>query len=160
MINRYLLLLLISLLCVADARPQSQKTVASKETNLCDRVSQIKEIPFRYDEKGVDQNFDALYEAGESALPCLIERIADATVMNDPRCPRISEETKVGDVAYFVLVGIAKIRFEEMLPASVQTKYKTEGVYAYHEYVEQKGKRRELQARLRQWYRQKTKSEQ
>jgi hypothetical protein len=72
--------------------------------------------------------------------------------MRDPRCPTISTETKVADVAYFVLVGIAKIGFVELFPADVQEKYKTEGVYAYHDYIEQKGKREELQAKLREWY--------
>jgi hypothetical protein len=68
------------------------------------------------------------------------------------RCPTISTETKVGDVAYFVLVGIAKIGFAELFPADVQQKYKTQGAYAYHDYIEQTRKREELQSKLRQWY--------
>jgi hypothetical protein len=41
-----------------------------------------------------------------------------------------------------------------MLPDKVNQKFKTEGVYAYHEYIERKGSRKQLQSKLREWYRQ------
>jgi hypothetical protein len=75
--------------------------------------------------------------------------------MRDPRCPTISGAKKISDVAYFVLVQITKIGFIELLPADVHEKYKTTGVYAYHDYIERKGSRKELQLKLREWYRKK-----
>lgn len=139
-------------LCVANGFSQSQKVAPRDAKTLCDRVVEIKQLPHHYDERGVDAAYDALAEAGEAVIPCLIEKNTDTKIMRDPRCPTISTETKVGDVAYFVLVGIAKIGFVELFPADVQEEYKTEGVYAYHDYIEQKGKREELQAKLREWY--------
>ena len=155
MAKQITLLILLIGICVFNAFSQSQN-VALREVNaLCNRIAEIKELPHHYDERGVDVVYDALAEAGEVVVPCLIEKVTDTTIMPDPRCPHISEETKVGDVAYFVLVGITKIGFVELFPTNVQEKYKTEGVYAYHEYIERKGKRKQLQSKLREWYRQK-----
>ncbi len=139
---------------MSNAFSQSQNVALRNAKALCNRVAEIKALP-HYDESGVDAAYDALAEAGEAVVPCLIEKITDTTIMPDPRCPGISTETKIGDVAYFVLVRITKIGFIELFPADVQEKYKTEGVYAYHDYIERKGKRKQLQSKLREWYRQK-----
>jgi len=141
-------------LCAFNAFSQSQTVALRKANTLCNRISEIKQLP-HYDESGVDPVYDALAQAGESAIPCLIEKITDTKIMPDPRCPGISTETKVGDVAYFVLVSITKIGFADLFPAKVQEKYKTTGVYAYHEYIERKGSRKQLQSKLRERYRQK-----
>jgi hypothetical protein len=148
------LLILFFGLCAVNTFSQSQN-VALRNTNaICNRVAEIKQLPFK-DESGVDAAYDALVEAGESVVACLIEKVSDTKVMPDPRCPHVTDETTVGDVAYFVLVRITKIGFVEFLPANIQEKYKTEGVYAYHEYIGRKGKRKELQSKLREWYRKK-----
>jgi hypothetical protein len=148
------LLILFFGLCTATVFSQSQTVALRDAKALCDRVAEIKALP-HYDESGVDAVYDALAEAGDSVVPCLIEKITDTKIMPDPRCPRISTETKIGDVAYFVVVSITKIGFTELFPADVREKYKTEGVYAYHDYIERKGKRKQLQSKLREWYRQK-----
>ncbi len=140
--------------CAFNLFSQSLNVAPQDAKVLCDRVSEIKQLPF-HDEKGVDTVYDALAQAGETVVPCLIDKINDTAIMPDPRCPGISTETKVGDVAYFVLVRITKIDFIELFPAEVQKKYKTDGVYAYHEFIERKGKRKMLQSKLREWNRQK-----
>lgn len=149
-----LITLLILVFGLFAANAFSQKVALRDAAVLCNRVAKIKELP-HYDESGVDKVYDALAKAGDSVVPCLIEKITDTKVTRDPNCPRMSAETKVGDVAYFVLVRITKIGFIELFPADVQEKYKTEGTYAYYDYIEREGSRRELQARLREWYRQK-----
>ena len=141
-------------LCVANAFSQSQNVALRDAKALCNRIAEIKQLTDRV-ESGVDATYDALVKAGEAIVPCLIEKITDTKIMPDPRCPTISGATKVGDVAYFVLVRITKIGFVEFLPADVQQKSKTEGVYAYHDYIERKGKRKQLQSKLREWYRKK-----
>lgn len=146
-------LLLFFGLCVANVSSQSQNVSPRDAKALCNRLAEIKEFP--RGERGVDAAWDALFEAGEAVVPCLIDKITDTTVMPDPRCPRFTDELKVGDTAYFVLVEILKIDFLEMLPADVQQKYKTEGTYAYHDYIERKGSRKQLQSKLREWYQQK-----
>lgn len=137
--------------CVGNAFSQSQEAAIGDVAALCDRIAEIERLPHT-DESGVDPVYDALVEAGEAVVPCLIEKIVDTEIMSDPRCPGISRETKVGDVAYFVLVDITKIDFMELFPSDVQDKYKTRGVYAYHDYIEVEGKRKELQTKLREWF--------
>ncbi len=117
---------------------------------LCNSISEIKFLSVE-NETGNDETYDALIEAGESVVPCLIEKITDTTIMPDPRGTRVSKETKVGDVAYFVLIDITKLDFTEMLPDKVKEKFKVEGVYAYHDYIERKGSRKRLQERLIKW---------
>ena len=141
-------------LCVATAFSQSQNVSLRNANALCNRVAEIKQLPFK-GESGVDAAYDALVEAGEAVVPCLIEKVSDTKVMPDPRCPHVTDETTVGDVAYFVLVRITKIGFVEFLLVDVQEKSKTEGVYAYHEYIGRNGKRKQLQSKLREWYRKK-----
>ena len=147
-------LFFFSCLLAGGAFAQTKSGAVNDANILCDRIAEIKELP-NYSETGVDAIYDEFAKAGDTLIPCLIGKITDTTIMPDPRCPRISEETKVGDVAYFVLVRLTKTDFAEMLPAPVQKKFKTGGVYAYHEYIERKGKRKELQSKFRQWYRQK-----
>lgn len=154
--KRIVFLLILVGLCGANAF--SQKITNEDANALCNRLSEIKQLP-HYDEKGVDAIYDSLADAGEKVVPCLIEKVTDKTIMSDPRCPHITDETRVGDVAYFVLVRILKIKFTEMLPLEVQEKYKAEGIYAYHGYIDQKNSRKNLQSKLREWYNQKQKSQ-
>lgn len=156
MAKQITLFILLFVWCSIAGFSQSQKAVHSEAKALCNRVSEIKALP-HYDENGVDAAYDALAQAGESVVPCLIDKITDTTIMPDPRCPRISD-TKVGDVAYFVLVRIIKIGFSELFPPDVKDTYKKEGVFAYHEYIERRGKRKELQLKFREWYRQQQKA--
>jgi hypothetical protein len=122
--------------------------------NLCDRVSEIKILPFK-DEHVDDPAYNTLIEASELALPCLIAKVTDTRKMRDPRqAPGYAGiETRVGDVAYFMLVRIAKFDFIEMFPVKVQERYKTDGVYAYFKFVQKKHNRGWLRRKLNQWYR-------
>ena len=122
--------------------------------NLCDRVSQIKHIPHK-EEPVDDAAYNAFIKAGRAALPCLIAKVTDTRKMHDPRSAPgyVGIKTRVGDVAYFMLVRIAKIGFTEMLPDEVQENYRAEGVYAYFKFVQKKLNREWLQRRLEIWYR-------
>lgn len=148
---RMLLLALFFCCCAGNAfsRPQN----VSDPARLCNRVAEIKDLPMKGD-AGVDGAYDALIAGGEAVVPCLIQKITDTTPMRDPRCPRFSGRTTVGDVAYFVLVDLTKLDFVELLPVDIQRSYQTQGAYAYEDYIRRKGARRQLQARLRVWYRQ------
>lgn len=124
---------------------------------LCKKVSAIKHLPRDRSEKGVDKAYDEIIAAGEDVVPCLIGKITDRTILNLPRCP-ISSVTSVGDLSYFLLVDILKLDFIQLLPSEVQESFKTEGVFAYHEYIEGKGARKELQTKLRKWYAERNKT--
>jgi hypothetical protein len=139
---------------VADNSP-SQTSVAVKSpivdpNALCSRVSEIKHLARRVEPD--DPAHIAILDAGEAVLPCLIEKVADSTPMKDPRGIPGPTDTRVGDVAYFLIVDIGKLDFIELLPAKVQKEYETEGVYAYHWFVSKRKNRLELQAKLKEWY--------
>lgn len=141
----YLLLCLLIVVCAFNAF--AQKT----ENALCDRVSEIKSLP-HYNEKGVDEVYDALAEAGERVVPCLIDKISDTTKTDFENCPATSGNTRVGDVAFYVLVRMLEFKFDEFLPPDVQKTYKTEGIYAFYDYIDNEKNRAELQTKLREWY--------
>ena len=139
-----------------DLPSQTPVTVKSSVLDvnaLCSRVSEIKHLPYK-DEPN-DPVHLALLDVGEAALPCLIEKVADSTLMKDPRIIPGPTDTRVGDVAYFVFLDITKIGFTELLPAKVQKEYETKGVYAYHWFVSKRKNRLQLQAKLKEWYEQK-----
>ena len=150
--SRYLLLIFSIALISFSAFAQTEKSRNDRVLELCKSVGKIKQLPNDPSEKGVDSTYDAIVEAGSAVVPCLIDNITITKVMTDPRCPTISKGTTVGDVSYFVLVDILKIDFVKFLPADVVESYKTNGAYAYHDYIDRRGARKELQAKLRNWY--------
>ena len=60
-----------------------------------------------------------------------------------------------GETIVPCLIDITKLDFIELLPEKIQTKYKNEGAYAYHDYMARKGARRQLQLKVQKWWRQK-----
>ena len=117
---------------------------------LCNSVSEIKVVPIK-DELVSDEVYNGLITAGKEAVPCLVERITDTTKMRDPRKAPHYPDFRVGDAAFFVLLDITKVPFEQMLPETVRAKIRDQGVYAYFEYVEKVENRRTLQSRWRDW---------
>jgi len=149
------ILMLVLFFCVGACKVYSQSgNVSSADARaVCNRVARIKTLPMKGD-PGIDAAYDAIVSAGDAVVPCLIQKITDVTPIRDPRC-LFSERTTVGDIAYFVLVDITKLDFVELLPANVQKKIQTNGVYAYHDYIRRKGARSQLQFKVREWYRRK-----
>ncbi len=117
---------------------------------LCNRISEIKSFPMKG--RGTDEVYRGLIEAGDAAVPCLIEKIADTTAMTDPRMAPTYSGIVVGDIAFFILARILGIEGDEMLPEDVGAKYTQEGVYAYFGYVSKPPHRLELQSRCRKWW--------
>ena len=135
-----------------SAFAQTKDSRNDRIIELCKSVGKIKQLPYDPSEKGVDSTYDAIVEAGSAVVPCLIDNITVTKIMTDPRCTTISKGTTMGDVSYFVLLDILKIDFVKFLPADVAESYKTNGAYAYHDYIDRKGARKELQTNLRIWY--------
>jgi hypothetical protein len=142
---------------VADESPSptpiAVKSPISDLNALCSRVSEIKSLSSKVPPN--DPAHIAILEAGEAVLPCLIKKFADSTPMEDPRGVPGPTDTRVGDVAYFVIVDIGKLDFIELLPIKVQKEYETEGYFAYHWFVSKRKNRLELQTKLREWHEQK-----
>lgn len=125
--------------------------------SLCNRLHEIEKIPHK-DPNETDPIFEALIAKGKEAMPCLVEKITDETPMHDPRQSVIWQHYKVGDTAVFMLLRIAHedeiLRVEllqEMLPEEYRKEWKTNGVYAYFNYVSESKNRQELQRWWQNW---------
>ena len=125
---------------------------------LCNRLSEIKKLPYR-DPNDTDPIYEALIFKGKEAMPCLVEKITDETPMHDPREAPIWQHYKVGDTAVFILARLAdeaKITTEDgilvqMLPVKYKNEWKTNGIYAYFNYVSESKNREELQRWWQIW---------
>ena len=136
----------------SPSAPERRTPTAKDIQDLCNRVSEIKLLPIKQ-EFGSDATYTAFMEAGVGAVPCLIDKITDETPMADPRQAPKYNDTRVGDVAYFLIMDITQIGFVMLMPPEVQAKYPDQGVYAYFEFVEKPKNRKLLQENLRVWYR-------
>lgn len=139
-----------------SSKQQVNKSGLQDPNLLCGRISEIQVFPFK-GERGEDAVYDEFMAAGDAVVPCLIERVTDTSKILDPRQePGFPDvETRLGDIAYFLIVDITKIQFTELLPPDVQKRYKDEGVHAYFKFVEKPSNRKELQDNLYAWYRKK-----
>jgi hypothetical protein len=118
----------------------------------CDEVTKIREIPFKPDLSVNDQAYNSLKKKGREVVPCLIERIPDTKVTVDPRGIPGPKNCKVGDVAFWVILDITNLPYDDMFPETLRKRFADEGVYAYHEWVRKKSNRKLLQVNVRKWY--------
>ncbi|MGQ0540912.1 MAG: hypothetical protein ACT4O9_03550 [Blastocatellia bacterium] len=122
---------------------------------LCDRLAEIKVLPHK-DPNETDPIYEALIAKKEGAYPCLIAKITDSSKVPDPRQAPHWEHYSVGDTAVFILVRslskdddrLASQLLVNMLPPAYQKEWKTNGVYAYFNYVSEPNNRKQLQ----QWW--------
>lgn len=157
-----ILVMLANTISCGSVRPSANNTSRLESSkpvdvnSLCDRIIEIKIMPFK-DEPVDDPAYNAIMEAGEKTIPCLIGKITDATSMPDPRsAPRYQGiDNKVGDVALWLIRRITNLDFVQFLPPQVQEDFKEEGVLAYFKYVRDETHRKELQDKLYRWYREK-----
>lgn len=141
-----------------QAIPYPQATaspVAADAEELCERLAELKVIPYWPGEVAGDPIYDGLVNAGNGAIPCLVNKITDTTLMDDPRtAPKIQDFT-VGDAAVFMLLYITEEPWqpETMFPPKFAELWKTEGVYAYFEFVKKPENRKKIQAWWKNWMR-------
>lgn len=145
-IPRYLVLVLVLLafFSVVEAK------------TVCDlHLSRIKNIPFT-GERSQDAHYDALKNAGKSAVPCLIANVTNTRYAPDPRpIPRWGTiRTTVGHRSVYMLWEMTNVDPIKMLPRRYQRLHKQIGVYALDEYLlDGRANRRALQRKLWRWYR-------
>lgn len=124
--------------------------------NVCDlHLSRMKKMPFT-GEPSEDAHYDALKNAGESAVPCLIANITNTRYAPDPRpIPRWGTmRVTVGHRAVYMLWDMTDIEPIKLLPHRYQLLHKQIGVYALDEYLRDGlANRRNLQRKLWLWYR-------
>lgn len=130
--------------------------LALSPSALCDRLDKIEVIDDR-DPEGTDDIYKAIISKDAEALPCLIDKINDRTKVPDPRSAPKWQQYVVGDTAVFAILDIVskddlelwEALFLEPLPSASKEEWKTNGVYAYFNYVSEDKNRKALQV----WWR-------
>jgi hypothetical protein len=149
-----------------DSTPQPEPTkfviptefLNATPEQLCARLAEIKVMPSK-DPNDTDPIYEALITKGDAALRCLLEKVTDNTRMADPRSAPHWQHYAVGDTAVFMIVqivgggdGLEQERLlTEMLPADSRQEWKTNGVYAYFNYVSEPRNRKALQRWWKKW---------
>ncbi len=131
---------------------QSQESAASgrEASDLCKRLSSIRHMPFQ-NEHVDDEVYNQIMAKGPAIVPCLVHQLTNGTKMRDPRSEPTVADFRVGDLAFFLLLRITNVPFEQMLPDTVKSKVKDEGVYAYFRYTEAPANRAALQRKWKAW---------
>lgn len=119
---------------------------------LCARLGETKVIDSRKPEES-DDVYRALVVKDSEALPCLVDKIADRKLMHDPRMAPVWQHYTIGDTAVFTILDIVskgdyevwKELFLGPLPQKYKEEWRTNGVYAYFNYVSEPRDRKALQ---------------
>jgi hypothetical protein len=136
----------------AIAESNLGKLKAQDPRHLCNRIRQIKIFPLKGD-RGVDKLYDAFRDAGDSVIPCLIGKITDSTIIRNPvEAPSWGFPTRIGDIAYFLILDTTDLPINELLPDDAKEEYKKIGVGAYYRYIQEPSHRKQLQDKLEAWY--------
>lgn len=161
MLKRLFFLCVLSLTLVtwASAQKPSAPTqnISQQVQELCRRVKDIRVLPLKaggreIDYSSVDPVYDELRKMDEQVVPCLIQKIADTAEMDDSREAPTVGKVKVGDVAFWVVLDITQLPYDDMFPPAVRKRFAKEGVYAYFHLVKSLKRRRELQQNVLAWY--------
>jgi hypothetical protein len=143
---RYLVLIVVGLAIIPVVEAKT----------VCDvHLSRIKNMPFR-GERSQDAHYDAIVNAGKSAVPCLIANVTNRRYAPDPRpIPRWGTiRMTVGHRAVYMLWRVTDVDPIKMLPLQYQRLHKQIGVYALDEYLlDSRANPRALQRKLWRWYR-------
>src|SRR5262245_51391416 len=84
----------------------------------CRDLQALRLMPFK-GETVDDPVYNSLMAAGWDAVPCLLERITDDTLMPDPRKAPTYNGFAVGDAATMMLGRITGVPFDSVLPPEV-----------------------------------------
>lgn len=122
--------------------------------DVCAGVRDIRYLPVKAGQTGLDAAYDALWQRRDAANACLVELVASDERMTDPRDePTKSGNFRVGDLAFFLLLDFYDVPLESFVPAAVASNYTSDGVTAYFDWIAQPGSRVELLASVRAWRR-------
>lgn len=131
--------------------PEGNESVPTEADALCKQIHKIKKFPGRDPSEAEDVYYAAVMAQGQKIMDCLVDEITNETPTDDPRSAPSWQNYKVGDTAVFLLARLSGSQeiLKEMLPPSSREEWKTNGVYAYFNYVSTMEHRLELQS----WWR-------
>jgi len=146
---------------IGQAGGNADSSRAKEARDLCKRVAEIKLIPIQAREskggdfKDIDPVYDKFRILGDAAVPCLIDELANQTIMDDPRgSPHFGGVVaRVGDTALWVITDITGLDPSRMVPASVRKEWDGDlGTLAYFDWIKLPGNRQLLQANVKAWW--------
>jgi len=112
---------------------------AAEARAFCSKLHKVKAIPFKKGDRVDDDVYNGLIRLGYEAVPCLTEAITNEKVMPDPRRAPLYHPVKVGDTAFWILVDITNLPYDEMFPEKLRKRFNEQGVYAYFDWVNRGG---------------------
>jgi hypothetical protein len=138
---------------------------SSEVSRTCDKIREIKKLPFRRDEFTVEgfKKLDPVYaefrQLGDAIVPCSIAKMTNKSGMEDPSQAPHYGQVAEGDVAFWVFLDITGMTMEDALPQSLKQDYKERGRFAYLDWVRKDPvNRKTLQEKVKQWYARQSKS--
>lgn len=114
-----LLIMVIALSSCLLSAQRAWGAHSSEASDLCMRLNSIRRIPFEHEAVN-DELYNKIMVKGQDVVPCLIDQLTNETKMADPRSEPTVADFRVGDLAFFLLLRITNVPFEQMLPDSVR----------------------------------------
>ncbi len=145
--------------------PIPEELLRASPEQLCAKLKDIKTLP-TFEPTPTDPIYEALVLKDDTAIPCLIENIADRREVPDPRYSvPVWQHFAVGDTALFTLLDILskddghdwERRLLESLPEKSRQEWDSNGIYAYFNYVSEPKNRKDLQRWWKNWIKQNNK---
>jgi hypothetical protein len=132
------------------SEPQAKAGHAGHEVAVCDLVKQIRLIPFRPEQRGMDAAYDQLMAGKDYSLSAIADCVDDVRPMPDPRgIPARASNFVVGDAAFFVVMDRTGSDFSKFLPPEALKDEKTRGAYVYFDWVGRRGNREALEKKVK-----------
>jgi len=140
---------------VPTPTPENTSLAHKPAQYLCDHLDDLKHMAWEGTGYSGDAVYDGLKRNGYYAIPCLADKITDTRPATNPTgAPFWAGYTyRVGDTAMFMLMDINEMNWPKgMMPTKYEEMFKTEGMFAYFDYVHSvPGSRKNVQRWWRNW---------
>ncbi len=138
----------LPLVCAAQLLAACASTAEVDSSASCPEVESIRTMPFR-EERGIDVAYDRL-RFDDACQFVLIRSLDNVKKMADPRQMPPDERFVVSDAALFILLDRRGLAVEAVVPEDVAARMKSQGIYAYFDYVATPAGRNTVISRVRQ----------
>jgi Leucine-rich repeat (LRR) protein len=134
---------------------ESEKNLRNIEAEkLCNELDKIIYIPIKR-ELSNKQNkvYNDIFLLKEEIIPCLIDKIIEIKIVNDPREEFNTEHyVRTGDIAFFILLDLIDVSIYEIFPEELIAYWQDSGMKGYFRYIENFENRKSLQYSIKDWY--------
>lgn len=123
------------LVLLASGCREESRIATAAETSPCAGLGDIKAVPFRSGEMGGDRFYYAIHNQGDKATACLVEAVKSDRPMPDPSPAPAIHGFREGDLAFWLLMEMEKVSYEQCAPPEVLRKVESVGVQAFFDWV-------------------------